>query len=280
MTNSKKVMTNEISSVFGKTVEDLSKEALKLKPKIKNGYIICITPRTGSTYLTHLLKSNVEFGYPNEWMNPRGIEKGLEKNNLSSFNQYINMLWDNHSSKDGVFGIEAPYYHLKILMQIIPLDLLLGKNHHWFHLMRENIVSQSISLYLAQQSGIYHSTDLEREGNTKQEIPKPVYDGKAIKFGVAKILKWECQYEKLFKDNDVNPVRISYEKIIKDPSATVELFKKTLGINKTIEFNNCNKIKKIGTNLNAEFEERFRTEYANYLSEVLNKRENDIEWDS
>lgn len=230
------------------------------------GYVICITPRSGSTFLMYLLINNSFFGVPNEWFNLDPITKITKEKGIVGLENYLTFLWKNYSSEAGVFGMELSYPQYNSLDEIAPIENILGENIRWFYLVRENIVAQAISLYLANATGYFHSY---------MNIPdgiEPSYDAQEIKKWIDMIIEHETAFERLFAARHNYPVRLSYESMMKDIRSTVALFQNVLGVGQGSEIVESCALKKIGGEANVVFENKFRVEEAVFLKAALERR--------
>ena len=258
---------NGLYEIFfrGKDRSEFARPAYR-KANVSIGYVICIMPRSGSTFLTHLLRENRFYGYPDEWFNEDGIPAVISGKGIVNFDQYLDYLWKNYSSETGVFGVELSYPQLTCLREIIPLENVVGEDFKWFYLVRENIVAQAISLYIAKTTGHYHSY-MEKSGDIA-----PEYDAEEIMNITGILLMQETAFERYFSARRITPVRISYESMMRDKCATVELFRNVLGAGPETEIIDSGVIKKISGDLNEKFEEKFRREEGVFIENILRKR--------
>jgi len=236
------------------------------KGNVALGYVICVTPRSGSTFLTHLLKENNSYGNPDEWLNYDSIGAIISEEGIVNFDQYLNFLWENYSSEAGVFGVELSYPHFAFLHEMAPLENVLGENIRWFYLVRENIVAQAISLYVANVTGYFHSY-MERTDDIKL-----TYNAQEIIKNINMLVDQEAAFERLFTARGICPVRLSYESMMLDTHSTVALFRNVLSVGQGKEIVKSDTIKKIGGEINAEFEEKFRREEGGFLEDIIKRR--------
>lgn len=140
-------------------------------------YMICTTPRTGSTVLLGMLRKTAIAGYPVEY--PEGF------------------------SYKGVFGTMV---HMSQMTPILTLPQ--AKRYGYIHLYREDIVSQAVSWNLAGQTGRWRSF----QPATRIE---PVYDPEGIGLGVQRIQE-DNQRWSIWLENKSPVLKISYEELSKD----------------------------------------------------------------
>ena len=241
------------------------------KTPVSLGYLICITPRSGSTFLTHLLRDNRYYGYPNEWFNFESISKIITKNNLYRFNDYIEFLWREYSSQEGIFGVQLSYPQYSYLDEIIPLEGILGNDFKWFILSRKNIVLQAISLFIAIRTGVFHRYCFDGDLDTRN-LMEIDYDEKQITKHIVDIVRHEQSFERLFVERGVLPVRYYYEDMVENKVGTIQQFSRSLGVNAEVVVNDTHAVKRLSNKINYEFEERYRACNGNYLEELFLSR--------
>lgn len=187
------------------------------------GYVICILPRCGSTFLAYLLKENRYYGMPHEWFNKETFDDIIKEGLAGSLDEYLSFLWKTYSSETGIFGMQVSYPQLTFLQEVAPIENVLGENIRWFYLVRENIVAQAVSLYIAKQSGYFHSFMEKPAGMDVAYDPQPIKDD------IDMLIDQEAAFETLFSARSNCPVRLSYESMLKDTRSTVALFRNVLG---------------------------------------------------
>jgi len=228
------------------------------------GYLICILPRSGSTYLTHLLRDNRHYGYPNEWFNYDSIKAIISQNDLYGFNDYLEYIWRENSSPEGIFGVQLSYPQYRCLNEIIPLEGVLGDGFKWFFLRRKNIVQQAISLYIAHNTGVYHwyCFDPDKDSRSLADIP---YDNARITRFIEEILDHERKFERVFTERGVEPVRLYYEELVDNAASIMQIFREELGVDRGLLANDTKAVRRLFGGINAKFEERYRSQNRRYL---------------
>ena len=239
------------------------------QPGTSRGYLLCILPRSGSTFLTHLLKDNVHYGYPNEWFNYDSIKSELDPYKISEFARYLDHIWKAYSSSEGLFGLQLSYPQFNYLREIIPLEGVLGQGFRWFYLARENIVLQAISLYIAHQTNVYHRYIFDKES---EDIPDVIYNEDEIRKLIDYIVILEGEFERLFQARGIEPIRLTYEGMMENKKKTMMLFRNILGVGHEVIVDDTAAVKKLNNEINKEFEERFCISNKQYLEEILQKR--------
>lgn len=132
----------------------------------------------------------------------------------------------------GIFGLRLQQAYLPLLSET--LDRLypgLPSDRHRFesafgeilylHLSRSDKVAQAVSCVKAEQTGLWHlnadGTELER-----QRPPQaPVYDFESIHQNVIALQRAEDAWREWFDDQQIEPLRISYEAFADHPVETL-----------------------------------------------------------
>jgi LPS sulfotransferase NodH len=205
-------------------------------------YIICTTPRSGSTLLCRLLASTGRAGNPDsfyhrdEFMREWAAEWGLpdaDKTSRSDFDRaYLDAARRAGEAGTGIFGLRLQQEYMGLLSET--LDRLypgLPSDAHrleqafgtivYIHLTRADKVAQAVSLVKAEQSGLWHrnadGTDYERLGLPRE----PAYDFKSIHREVAALEEAERAWIAWFDRHRIRPISLSYEALADHPAETV-----------------------------------------------------------
>jgi LPS sulfotransferase NodH len=226
-------------------------------------YAICLTPRSGSTYLTYLLKETGKFGFPDEWLNAFKIKDEVASLGTSNIALFLRRILIKHASENGVSGLEFSYSQLLAAQKIGNLDKTLTGRMRYFYLRRRNIVRQAISLYTAFQSGLLHSNDSNDEKRAAHAQVN--YNRKAIRENINILHDQEMGWETYFGSLRIEPDRLYYEDLIARPDKVLRRMSNILGLDVTPLPSRDSAIKPISDHRNEEWEARFRDEEADYL---------------
>lgn len=215
-----------------------------------DGYIICGTPRTGSTLLCNLLASTNTTGSPDsfygrpfmsawaeEWRLP-----GRDTLSERDFNiAYLNAAVAAGKGRTGIFGLRLMRENLDellaILDQVFPqlpsdrarLERAFGRILY-IHLSREDKLAQAISLVKAEQTGLWHiapdGTEIERLSPPKD----PEYDFERINHEVLEMKIYDTAWNSWFDAQGIEPLRIGYETLSENPAAAFIGICEALGV--------------------------------------------------
>lgn len=229
-------------------------------------YTIFFTARSGSTYLTELLKS-VKLGDPREWLNPGFVKDQAHYFGANNFRDYF-LRMRSEFSPGGVFGHEITLWFYNYFSQEVRLEDYFNFKSPSIFLFRENIVEQAVSLFLAVGRGVFHKSS--DEGDVA--YPDVPYDASEIKRYIEMFCSEERGLQTLFDQNGWTPYYLSYETIFSHTPREVAIsFGNMLKVD--LELDKINpRMQKVGDSVNASYAERFSGEDADYCADVMARR--------
>lgn len=196
-------------------------------------YIIFLTPRSGSTWLTELATNSGTLGAPQEWFNQGWIytdELALGcrppiVRGISDVNLYIDDIVDEGN---GVAGLELSVHQAIMVRQLLdgPFD------PNWltatFYIRRRDLIGQAISLYRSVGSGLFHS--YQDKAEQLKSFASMEYDhDKAIDW-LRHIIDSERRFdEELFKSCELSPIPLFYEDLQADPLTVLQMIAQAVG---------------------------------------------------
>ena len=215
-----------------------------------DGYIICGTPRTGSTLLCNLLTSTKTAGNPDSFFGRKSMsdwaaEWRLPARDLMSekdFNiAYLHAAIAAGKGGTGIFGLRLMRENLDELSEIIDqiftdlpsdrarLEKAFGRMLY-IHLSREDKLAQAISLVKAEQTGLWHvapdGTEIERLAPPQE----PHYDFARIHRQVLELEGYDTAWNSWFEAQGIEPLRIGYESLSANPAAALNGICEVLGV--------------------------------------------------
>jgi LPS sulfotransferase NodH len=215
-----------------------------------DGYIICGTPRTGSTLLCNLLASTGTTGNPHSFYRRQDISEWAEEWNLPNpdtmgeheFNvAYLDATIGAGKGGTGIFGLRLMRENLDELSAILdrifpqlPSDKARFEKAFgsilYMHLSRESKLAQAVSLVKAEQTGLWHiapdGTEIERLAPPKE----PRYDFERIKHEVTELATHDAAWNAWFEEQGITPLRVGYERLSSNPAATLVSICEALGV--------------------------------------------------
>ena len=244
-------------------------------------YIICTTPRSGSTLLCRLLASTGKTGNPDsfyhkprfmaEWAAEWGLAKKGGESPVAFDRAYLAGALEAGRAGTDIFGMRLQYEYLpllsKTLDQIYPgfkTDANRFKQAFgdplYIHLSRSDKVAQAVSLVRAEQSGLWHlnadGTDYERVGRAQE----PSYDFNRLHREVIELAKEDQAWSEWFIDQEIEPYRISYELLSERPGDTLQGVCHALGANPAGIADITPNLAKLSDAINEEWIRRYKSD--------------------
>jgi LPS sulfotransferase NodH len=215
-----------------------------------DSYIICATPRTGSTLLCDLLTSTRVAGEPDSffmhdvdpiWAERWGLPPSEGKGTVNHSSTYLKAAIAAGRGQTGILGLRLMRKDLPDLMtmidQVYPslssdkerLQVTFGRVL-CIHLSRQDKLSQAISMVKAEQSGLWHiapdGSELERLAPPKE----PKYDFVRIKAKLDELESYDAKWVSWFSEQTIKPLRINYETLSENPDAAILAICEELGV--------------------------------------------------
>jgi len=215
----------------------------------KPSYLICATPRSGSTMLCDLLADTGLAGKPASYYRRQSIPRWIDRLGLTSpsgpgdivFERaYLAAVMTAGSGDTGIFGLRLMWESMPELLARLTLVFPqpssdLGRLEAAFgetvflHLTRRDKVAQSISRLKAEQSGLWHvSADGSERERTGLAQPAD-YDPDRIDAFLHESRADDAAWNTWFADQSIDPVRLSYEELATEPQAVLARALEALG---------------------------------------------------
>lgn len=141
-------------------------------------YVIAITPRSGSSYLCDVMKELKCFGTPTEALNDKFIPRNMRKVPGRSPDEYLRNYMRSRKTKNGVSGVKASWFQFQNFIKCISeMSYVLG--FKYIYLTRSDIIAQSVSLYKATTSQVFH-TNKKHSEKALQILESLEYDHEKI----------------------------------------------------------------------------------------------------
>jgi LPS sulfotransferase NodH len=245
-----------------------------------NSYVICTSPRSGSTLLCRLLREVGNAGFPESHFHAPSLEKwlghyGLGQTEFSTRQDALKAVLKSAQERgrgaSDIFGLRLQRHsfdffieQLCVLYPSLPndnsrIDAAFGKTL-FVHLTRENKLDQAISYVKAKQSGLWHmapdGTELERLSEPKE----PIYDATAIAAQLALSEQMETDWKAWFAKEQIKPMQVTYGELSAAPYATLGRILKALGLESGTRDEVTPPVAKMADATNREWAKRFRSE--------------------
>lgn len=196
-------------------------------------FLICTTPRSGSTLLGRTLAETGVAGFPDEHFFEATLARRYAELGAADFPGYWQRLLAARSTPNGVFAAklmgtpDALGAFLARLRELPGLGgdgrppweifeaALPGVRYVW--LTRRDKVRQAVSLARALRSGVWQST----EPAARAGAPAPELGLAEVDDCLTDLVAWDAAWEEHFAGAGARPVAVVYEDFVRDPEAGV-----------------------------------------------------------
>ena len=238
-------------------------------------YGIAFTPRSGSTWISDVVRQSRALGSPGEYFNINAAFPSICEAACTNFEDYYQWL-RRVRVINGVFGFEISWPWAERLQADGNLELLRDTDC-WFLLRRRDYILQAVSLHVAASSGVFHlstegSSDVEAEAANRGRNENVAYNADSIAKGALQLMHGECQLARLFRAWDIEPEPLWYEDLIEQgPQDFLYWFAEQISVALSPEDRERidaiqPSLRKSGGARNAEFAARFRQERPEFIA--------------
>ena len=240
-------------------------------------YLLCVSPRSGSTLLCDLLAQTGVAGRPNAFFRPGSIAGfcrsfGVAPTDAATFGQdYIAAAIRAGTGDTGVFGMRTNWDALPGLLDrlravdgdgddLTVLERAFGPCR-FVHLARADLVAQAVSLTIAEQTGLWHrnADGSDRENFDLAEVAR--YDAAQISRELAGLQAARAGWADWFARTAITPLRMTYEGLSADPVGTLAQVLHHIGQDRDHAKRATPGTMKLATGLNADWAARYRTDH-------------------
>jgi LPS sulfotransferase NodH len=182
-------------------------------PRGDRGYLICSSPRCGSSYLAELLASTGVLGVPREYFNPLDRWGRLDMERLGDVRPLFERVLTKGATANGIYGVKSHADHFSAVASVIdPMCMLPGLK--LVRIRRLDILDQAISWMRAQQTGQFRAA--------MQPRGAPHYDASAIRRLIALLGEQADTWDRLLAASGCAPLEIAYEDLVENPQREVD----------------------------------------------------------
>ena len=204
-----------------------------------DSYMICTTPRSGSTLLCKLLAATGQSGNPDSWFHTPSSENWvryyLNKSPESfatpteALSKIFHAVRNQGTNGTGIFGLRLQQKSLDYFMQQLSiLHPEIPRGHERFqavfgktlfiYLSRRDRLEQAISYVKATQTGLWHIAPDGSELERLSAPQEPVYSAEDITDSLREANDGNQAWEQWFERENIKPLRVEYEALAKDPA--------------------------------------------------------------
>jgi LPS sulfotransferase NodH len=209
-------------------------------------YIICGTPRSGSTLLCDLLKQTGVAGHPNSYYRLQSIPDFVQRfgitpgEGLDFERRYLAATIKAGTGETGMFGLRVHALSLFDLLgrlaMLYPaertdrarIDAAFGTTLY-IRLRRHDKVAQAISRVKAEQSGLWHRHPDGAEREQIKPYQAPVYDPAKLRAAIDEAVEHEAVFDAWAAGQGITAFDVSYEELSADTAATLAAILSALG---------------------------------------------------
>lgn len=239
-----------------------------------SAYVICGTPRSGSTLLCEMLWASGVAGRPNSYFREQDSAHWATVWNIdvSDDRAFLDAMRTHGRDGTNMFGLRLMWGSLahatqrlqRGLEHIADLPTLCQMAFgptRFIHLSRADTLAQAISLVRAEQSGLWH---LNADGSVLEgRAAAPVhYDGARIGTVLDEIKADNAHWTAFFADHDLVPLRLDYETLAADPQAALAFVLTALGFHADIAATVPTRTARMADGISEDWKARYRAETA------------------
>ncbi len=245
-----------------------------------DSYVICTSPRSGSTLLCKLLAATGVAGQPasyfydpsvEDWLADLRVEVDASQTEREVLEMIFRAVVREGSNGTGMFGLRQQANGLAFLCEklavLYPREATDADRFQqafgatlFIHLTRTDKIAQAISYMKATQTGLWHvapdGSELERIAPHRE----PSYDGKMLQGCVDTLTAYECRWSEWFLREGIEPVRVSYDDLAADPSRILRDILDCLGLDPAAANGIAPGVKKLADGTSMDWATRFCAE--------------------
>ena len=245
-----------------------------------DSYVICTSPRSGSTLLCKLLARTGVAGNPASyfhrpsiaaWCNALSLTRDASAPKRDVLDMVFQAAIAEGSLETGIFGLRLQRHSFDFFAQNLALlhaefssdaqrlHAAFGRTS-FIHLTRQDKVEQAVSHVKAEQTGLWHmapdGTELERLAPPGT----PAYDADQIRARFIELTDYDRGWESWFEAQEIEPLYITYEMLSGDPIDTLRRVLDHLGLDRAAAHGVKPEVAKLADGINRDWAARFRSE--------------------
>lgn len=223
--------------------------------------ILVFFNRSGSSMISEYLRATGRFSGFGEPLNHELVIERSTKFDISSFAGYLDWLRQNIHRPGTQFGIKASHEQVLMLFHSGAIPRYFA-NVRWIFVQRMDILSQAVSLSIAQQTRQWHSFE-ENNG------ADPVYDFKKIENHAFEISEAYAASQALISLYGITPYYLTYEQFLADPQQETRKLAAFLGETDTVINPGRLRLEKQANEINEDFKARFIADFRSRMAKGL-----------
>ena len=268
-------MSSVFNHLFVRTkIDPERREKFAALPMPTHRLVIYFTPRSGSSWLTDVIRQSRHLGSGNEIFNPQFVSSIANGIQALGRDDYIEQVQRRFTTGNGRFSFEITSHQLdRLFPDPSPfMDAFNGPGCSAAWLIRKDIVAQAVSLAKMVTTQVSHTpqaTEQERADADRSFT----FDYELIKRWLIHIRNAERRSEELFMLYKIDPLRMCYEEMMVAGAAEVRgTIAKLLDVPDKKWPALTPAHQKLGTSQNDDFSNRFREKDPAFLAEIEAER--------
>lgn len=245
-----------------------------------DSYVICTSPRSGSTLLCSLLAATGIAGHPASYFHELSIAGWLEDLDMAqddtatdseALASIFRTVIARGSRGTGLFGLRLQRHSFDFFTRQLAvlhpakardaarLHAAFGRTLY-VHLTRGDKIAQAVSYMKAEQSGLWHmapdGSELERLSPPRE----PVYDSDALQACFRMMTAYDREWADWFESEGIHPLRISYEALAAEPAEILSQLLDQLGLDPKVAAQVAPGVRKLADASSRDWTARLRSE--------------------
>lgn len=241
-------------------------------------FIVCTSPRSGSTLLCKLLAATGKSGKPDSHFHSPSTADWARYYNLAaedfeSEGELLSAIFkaacNRGTGSTKMFGLRMQGHSFEYFIQKLRVlhprhacdservKAAFGKTL-FIHLTRNNKLDQAISYVKASQTGLWHQAPDGAELERNSAHQEPVYDEKAITHQIAKLTDMDKRWESWFANEGVIPLRVEYDDLSDNPLGVVGNLLDHLGLDPNMACGLALPVARLADASNKNWSKRYR----------------------
>lgn len=243
-----------------------------------DSYIICTSPRSGSTLLCRLLQEAGVAGHPESWFHGPSVEawrEGLSLSPASNSDEVLRHTMaaaiDQGRGTSTLFALRLQRHSFDFLIDrlgyLAPdaatdaerLSAAFGRIR-FILLSRPDTLAQAVSYVRASQTGLWHrnadGTELERLAPPKD----PAYDRAAIAKELAELKAQDDAWRDWFAHEGITPLTLTYDELAENPIRVLAQVLDDLGLDPDAARDVVAPTARLSDRINRDWVARFRVD--------------------
>lgn len=246
-----------------------------------DSYLICTTPRTGSTLLCGLMASTKVAGPPESYFRKPDEQLWAARwdivrppGGVVEHSEFVRAALAAGRTDNGVFAARIMWgtldHMFDMLGSVYPapaagdlerLNLAFGRTR-FVHLYRDDVLAQAVSWHRAEQTNIWHRTD---QAASKQPQQEPSFDFDEIRKLAQTIEEHHSAWRAWFASAGIQPHTVRYEDLDADPVGVADEILDFLGLKLPPGHSIKARHRRLADELNARWIDRYRAELTERL---------------